>query len=193
MQNMTPKYRLAKPVTHPLSHVHTMRLQTLVDTKLNQQLRRGSTDLRRVVGHLLVLDVIEITRQASALTPPAPPSTVKAYSTTNAATTKIGTAYADAELYNVPALDAPSDDDTTSSPDCSSDEDDEDDELAFDDEADFEHTLVRVASHSTMSVGRGKLEFLHCAQRISEVLMRSKREGSEMVVASVVEIVDLDG
>lgn len=168
-----------------------MRLQTLVDTKLHQQLRQGSEDLRRVVGHLLVLDLIEISRRASTLAPPAPPSMVKRHSTPTVATTTSDSARADIEPDNVPELDVSSDDDTMSPLDWSSgeddyDDDDDDDEPALDDEADFEHALVRVASHSAIP------EALNWAQLTSELSRGSKRSESQMAVTSVVEIVDFD-
>lgn len=177
-----------------------MRLETLVNTKLHQQLRQGSEDLRRVVGHLLVLDMIEISRRASTLAPPAPPSMVKGHSTPIVATTTIDSACADIEPYNVPELDAFSDDDTMSPLYWSSgeddyDDDDDDDEPALDDEVDFEHALVRVASHSAISVGQGKLKFPEAwnwAQLTSEVMRGSKRTESQMAVTSVVEIVDFN-
>ncbi|KAF2478435.1 hypothetical protein BDY17DRAFT_357022 [Neohortaea acidophila] len=106
----------------------------------------------------------------------------------SAATTKIVCTGADAELYKVPELDAPSDETTTSSLEWLSDDDD--DETPFDNEADSEHALVRVALHSAIPLCSSKPELWdarHCGQLISEAARKSP-----LVMTSEVEIVDLD-
>lgn len=172
---------------HPLSIIQAERLRIAADNNIRRESRRQGASLRRLLGHVTVLESLDDmkTNQRSNL----PPSYDEAVSEP-APTSDLTTPDSD----DTPELEEDVD------ANGESDEDDwwNDGEPALDDENDAEHALIKVQSHPPIYIQEDRLvkqtstilDAVHWAELVSEVTSQPGNEPP--VTESVVQVSEVE-
>lgn len=144
---MEPQARSSRTVAHQTnSAMHLKRLHCAADAHLQREMRRTDTRLRRLLGHLSVLEALDDLQHLSSSTSD-PSSHNAAAASVRGSTTRTDFDSGTPRPDEVPELEEAED------AISESDEErwiDEDEDTFDDDQNDAEHALVRMSSHPVM-------------------------------------------